>query len=699
MLYQAISGMFYLSNYQIRFCPADGHQVSIPLGTIWSCSPISNSGSGTFSYFSSYAVAPDPNDYRNIEIMTKDMRKMSFTFEAASVVEDFYYKIGKKSFWKTHKCSMQESIFAFAYRPEKSHTNPPYSKFDFEKLFERLRLSPEVFRISDLNHNYSVCPSYPSRIIVPKCVTDDILRASAKFRGGGRLPAITWVHCSGVTLSRCAQPQTSFNAVCADDEMLVRQLVSPGSQLLIIDARAQTAATANCLVGGGYETASNYNCQIEFQNIDNIHAMEKSFRLLTALSYVPKTPDRQAYESTKWLNHVGNVLQSACNIADMIQNQKKCVLVHCTDGWDRTSQLVSLAQIFLDPFYRTTEGFASLIRKDWLAFGHQFATRLAHGQSKETSSGCSPTFVQWMDCVYQCLVQYPNWFQFNQFFLIDILDELYNCRFGTFLLDNERQRQENNIDIKTESLWPYLEQQQEKYLNPNYFAANDHDYFLPRSSTTDLQVWTSYYGRYRATMKYHNLHNQQTLDRLQNHSFIVESQPVESERGLTDPNLLKDLMMKMFKKEFQEQLENVRHSATPGEMIFEVDDHKFKFIVDNNKIRVVMCSPHDAKVQENKQIQVPKFCGNENFVIIDNYIAKEETTESQEVVLSTEEIDDFLRDMVQIEEPGPREGLTSLLPSRVVNLYDALPPITSIPQVAVGGISSVTNWWFGQPAK
>lgn len=33
------------------------------------------------------------------------------------------------------------------------------------------------------------------------------------------------------------------------------------------------------------------------------------------------------------------------------------VLVHCSDGWDRTPQLTSLAQLLLDPYYRTIEGF------------------------------------------------------------------------------------------------------------------------------------------------------------------------------------------------------------------------------------------------------------------------------------------------------------------------------------------------------
>lgn len=32
------------------------------------------------------------------------------------------------------------------------------------------------------------------------------------------------------------------------------------------------------------------------------------------------------------------------------------VLVHCSDGWDRTAQACSVASILLDPFYRTMKG-------------------------------------------------------------------------------------------------------------------------------------------------------------------------------------------------------------------------------------------------------------------------------------------------------------------------------------------------------
>lgn len=43
--------------------------------------------------------------------------------------------------------------------------------------------------------------------------------------------------------------------------------------------------------------------------------------------------------------------------AENLVEHGRPVLVHCSDGWDRTPQIVSLAELLVDPFYRTFRGF------------------------------------------------------------------------------------------------------------------------------------------------------------------------------------------------------------------------------------------------------------------------------------------------------------------------------------------------------
>lgn len=62
-----------------------------------------------------------------------------------------------------------------------------------------------------------------------------------------------------------------------------------------------------------------------------------------------------ALESTRWLQHLSVMLKAATLVCSAVEREGRPVLVHCSDGWDRTPQIVALAKVLLDPYYRTLE--------------------------------------------------------------------------------------------------------------------------------------------------------------------------------------------------------------------------------------------------------------------------------------------------------------------------------------------------------
>ena len=63
----------------------------------------------------------------------------------------------------------------------------------------------------------------------------------------------------------------------------------------------------------------------------------------------------KALDTSKWLHNLSNLLRASWLVAEALEQRAKPVLVHCSDGWDRTPQITALAQLLLDPHYRTIE--------------------------------------------------------------------------------------------------------------------------------------------------------------------------------------------------------------------------------------------------------------------------------------------------------------------------------------------------------
>lgn len=244
--------------------------------------------------------------------------------------------------------------------------------------------------------------------------------AAASQRSIGRLPSMVWVHNNTkAPLCRAAQPMAglSGNTIEFDKKLLlaIKQSSPSGLPLRIADARPKLNANANAVQGKGFENVSYLGgpgqAALVFLDIDNIHVVRSSYNKVkeglaassmynnnvdvssasdintnTAASTLPGTAGGSSggsaydnmssnaystYLASKWPNHLASIIRGAVSVADSLMHGNP-VLVHCSDGWDRTAQLTALAQLLLDPYYRTVEGFLALLYKEWCCFGHKF---------------------------------------------------------------------------------------------------------------------------------------------------------------------------------------------------------------------------------------------------------------------------------------------------------------------------------------
>ncbi|KAM5288202.1 phosphatidylinositol-3,5-bisphosphate 3-phosphatase MTMR6 isoform 6-T6 [Ctenodactylus gundi] len=392
-------------------------------------------------------------------IQCKNFRTVHFIVPRERDCHDIY-----NSLLQLSKQAKYEDLYAFAYNPKQNDLERlhGWQLIDLAEEYKRMGVPNSNWQLSDANREYKICETYPRELYVPRIASKPIIVGSSKFRSKGRFPVLSYYH-----------QEKELNAM------------------------------ANRAAGKGYENEDNYsNIRFQFVGIENIHVMRSSLQKLLEVNGTKGLCVSDFYsglESSGWLRHIKAVMDAAIFLAKAIVVENASVLVHCSDGWDRTSQVCSLGSLLLDSYYRTIKGFMVLIEKDWISFGHKFSERCGHldGDPKEIS----PVFAQFLECVWHLTEQFPQAFEFNEAFLLQIHEHIHSCQFGNFLGNCQKEREELKLKEKTYSLWPFLLDDQKKYLNPLYNSRSQRFTVLePNTVSFSFKFWRNMYHQFDRTL-------------------------------------------------------------------------------------------------------------------------------------------------------------------------------------------------------
>uniref|UniRef100_A0AAQ4PMS2 Myotubularin n=1 Tax=Gasterosteus aculeatus aculeatus TaxID=481459 RepID=A0AAQ4PMS2_GASAC len=455
---RAVKGKVLITNYRLYFKSSEADVVmalDVPLGAICRVEKMGGASSrGENSY--------------GLEITCKDMRNLRFALkQEGHSRRDIFELLFKHAFPLSHGLPL------FAYMSQEKYGENGWNIYKPMDEFRRQGLPNSKWRVTFINNNYEVCDTYPTILAVPVKSKDEDLRRVAAFRSRGRIPVLSWIHRENqAVIARCSQPLVGMSGKRNKDDERYLDMIREANnteKLTIYDARPSVNAVANKATGGGYEGDEYQNAELVFLDIQNIHVMRESLKKLKDIVYpnVEESHWLSSLESTHWLEHVKLVLSGAIQVADKVSSGNS-VVVHCSDGWDRTAQLTSLAMLMLDSHYRTLRGFQVLIEKEWISFGHKFAS-------------------------------FPTAFEFNERLLLTILDHLYSCCFGTFLYNCESAR-DQHVRSKTVSLWSLVNSRMEIYLNP-FYTPESGRVLYPVASMRHLELWVTYYIRWNPRIR------------------------------------------------------------------------------------------------------------------------------------------------------------------------------------------------------
>jgi hypothetical protein len=196
-----------------------------------------------------------------LDILTKDSR--TYKFVVSSDQLKFYANLNNFVFPKD---SIMHYSFAYRYREglknefEQNNLVDGWEIYNPDKEYARqgINFLDENYslKMTNLNENFKLCPTYPEKLIVPRLISDEEIKEASLYRTKNRFPILSYVYHNTPSIKgrptyasiwRSSQTKSGLtgNKRSTEDEKLLKAICDLNDKLVIYDARPYINALAN----------------------------------------------------------------------------------------------------------------------------------------------------------------------------------------------------------------------------------------------------------------------------------------------------------------------------------------------------------------------------------------------------------------------------------------------------------------------
>ncbi|XP_033198188.1 myotubularin-related protein 10-B [Bombus vosnesenskii] len=441
-----------------------------------------------------------PSKVKGIFIICKNLRTWSFSFKFSPIGDgkNLLQALLHHAFPSRHQLlfgyDYQEAYYSSLDKAVRLFRDISDWHNELERTIHNEKLR-KFWRLSTVNIDFKLCRSLSRYIIIPASITDGQLIDAAKRFQGNRPPIWSWSNARGAALVKMSELSPLVTNRIQENIMFenVRKSHPQKMPPIVLELNKGISVKLIALAFSKFVSL----CSPE--NIRQFWLQDNNFYSLV--------------ENTKWLKHVSYCLQKAVEACEHLHLGFSVILQEGA-GTDLCCIVSSLVQLLLDPYFRTINGFQSLLQKEWVAGGHPFCDRLGH-ISKRTSEK-SPLLLLYLDCVWQLSQQFPAEFEFTETYLTTLWDAAHVSIFDTFIFNCEKDRVAAATDpekpLVLRSVWDWREQFSDQDIllfdnplyNPRETDSKEKCVIKPLYNVANLELWTQCYFRWIPTLEIHN---------------------------------------------------------------------------------------------------------------------------------------------------------------------------------------------------